>query len=338
MASLLDQLYSELQALKGGQQLGFGHHQRPRYVYCNRSKGDCCWYFWNHDNNSHEPIVEGDLTGYIEKVVIHSDKQFKGKQSPKLRISVKADQKYVLEAGMDTQFAKGAISGLSQVTDFSKPVTFFAEAGDTDTVLFCRIMQSGEALLSKYDDHTDFDSMLSNIQQRLGSSPTQTSTPMEETYEYTFDEDDLTGETAEVAPKAIDRNALMDSARATIGRLKWSKPDIAAFIGSLFPGKSKTSDLSDQQMADFVDALLRAESGSTVSIVDTIAEPLQPKHSAAIKAASSIEELKRILKNIHGDRAILTSPIADQLSATANAKIAQISKAQQEAMAEKIPF
>ena len=72
----LQAILEELQASK--QQLGFGHPPKPRYIYTNRQYPDCLWYFWDGENNKHEPILFNALTGIIDKLETE-EKEYKGK-------------------------------------------------------------------------------------------------------------------------------------------------------------------------------------------------------------------------------------------------------------------
>lgn len=108
LQAILDQLHA------ANQKLGFGHPPKPRYIYANRQYSDCLWYFWNGARNEHEPITYHALTGLIERLEIE-EKQFRGRPDHKVNLHVLADRAYVLQAGYETQFARGLLYMLSKL-------------------------------------------------------------------------------------------------------------------------------------------------------------------------------------------------------------------------------
>lgn len=318
---------------------GFSETQETNAIaiYCNNQKASS-WYYRENEENIPLPSRLTATILRIEEWTKPAEGKYAEQQKLTIKVSTPEGQNYNLVMGRTSAFAKGLIGTIvnTPLSVLKKPVTISVRPGES--ALLCSLYSGSDWLEGLKDwKNKDWESLTAQAIEKINS---QTSTPMEEeTYEYTFDEDDLTGETAEVAPKAIDRNALMKESSDLVKQLGLSNEQCKAYMSKQYFGREARKDLSDDQLLGFVQWLRgKAASSELIGIEDTIAEPLQPKHSAAIKAASSIEELKRILKDIHGDRATLTNPIADQLSATANAKIAQIQKARQEAMTEEIPF
>ena len=140
MEELLAQILAQLKAQSQPSILGFSDPLRTRYIYANRQYPDCLWYFWAGGKSVHEPIEHHAITGIIDNIEVET-KEFRGKSGPKLNVSIKADRPYVIQAGMDTMFAKGLIFTLSKlpVEAFRKPIMIAVEAGDTEQVLFARV-------------------------------------------------------------------------------------------------------------------------------------------------------------------------------------------------------
>jgi len=131
--SLLQQLLQEL----SNSGLGFGAPPTPKFIYAN-VQDDCLWHFWDHTENKAIPITDTALTGYIRGVQI-SVQQYKGEDKPKLRVRVEADEEYIIQAGIDTVFARSFLSFLAGCPqeDLKEPVTIAVKASeDSEKVLF----------------------------------------------------------------------------------------------------------------------------------------------------------------------------------------------------------
>jgi hypothetical protein len=152
--------------------LGFGPSPRPRYIYLNRQYPECLWYFWDHAGNKPEPIAHGSLTGTLTGIELLT-KEFRGKPDPKIDLYLKCDRNYKLQIGLDTTTAKSLLSALSQVKDFSQPMTIVPEPGDTDQVLFGKIAIDGEVLFAPYADNADWPAILQTLINRLGGETPQ---------------------------------------------------------------------------------------------------------------------------------------------------------------------
>jgi hypothetical protein len=148
--------------------LGFGRSPRPLYVYCNRSHGSL-WYTLD-DERKPQPIEADALTGTVTKLEkIEATRRNQTVQ--KLHIHVKADQRYVLEAGLDSNFAKGALYTLSLIptAKLKQPITIAVEPGDSEEVLFCRIYNpfTGEAAFAPWDSDTNWEQVLQRATQKI---------------------------------------------------------------------------------------------------------------------------------------------------------------------------
>jgi hypothetical protein len=175
MEQLLQRILEAIEAqAQPSQPLGFGHPPKPRYIYANRQYSDCLWYFWNGAKSEHEPIVHHALTGIVTKVDVEA-KEFRGKPDPKLNVHVMADRAYVIQAGFETQFARGLLYSLHQLPDLSRPITIAVEAGDTEQVLFCRVYQSGQAVFAKYSEVEDWAAIAAAVAKKLSYEISQDS-------------------------------------------------------------------------------------------------------------------------------------------------------------------
>jgi hypothetical protein len=148
--ALLQQL---IDLLRQKQQLGFSEATRSRYIYCNRSQ-NCLWY-WLNDAREVMPIPQTALTCLIEKLEFKQVER-RGKDTWKIHLHVRADRRYILEAGYDSNFSKSLLSALSVMTppQLQQPVTIEVQAADSDEVLFCRVYVNGELVFAPWDETT----------------------------------------------------------------------------------------------------------------------------------------------------------------------------------------
>lgn len=154
--------------------LGFQNPPRARYIYANRQYPDCLWYFWNGAKSTYEPIETHALTGFIEKVEIE-EKEFRGKADPKLNLYIRAERPYVIQAGLETLFARGLIYTLSTLPldALKAAITIAVEPGDTEQVLFSKVYSpsAGTAFYASYAEerNIDWSSMARSLCLRIGS-------------------------------------------------------------------------------------------------------------------------------------------------------------------------
>ncbi|WNZ24718.1 hypothetical protein HJG54_18965 [Leptolyngbya sp. NK1-12] len=150
--ALLQQLIDLLQQK---QPLGFSEAPRPRYIYCNRSQ-NCLWY-WLNDAREVVPISQTALTCMVEKLEFKQVER-RGRDTWKIHLHVKADRRYILEAGYDSNFSKSLLSALSVLTpaQLQQPITIEVQAAESDEVLFCRVYVNGELVFAPWDDSTSW--------------------------------------------------------------------------------------------------------------------------------------------------------------------------------------
>lgn len=150
--ALLQQLIDLLQQK---QPLGFSEAPRPRYIYCNRSQQGL-WY-WLNDAREVMPISQTALTCLIDKLEFKQVER-RGKDTWKIHLHARADRRYILEAGYDSNFSKSLLSALSVMTpqQLQQPITIEVQAADSDEVLFCRVYANGELVFAPWDDSTSW--------------------------------------------------------------------------------------------------------------------------------------------------------------------------------------
>lgn len=158
---LLTEILEELR--RDRQTLGFSSSPRPVYVYCNRTR-DCLWYTLSEDaSRTLQPIHEDALTGIVTKI----EKRLvtrRGQEIEKLHVHIKADRKYILESGVESNFSRALLHPLSliPVEKLKNPITIAVESGESEEVLFCRIYNpaTGEAAFAPWDASTDWAQVL----------------------------------------------------------------------------------------------------------------------------------------------------------------------------------
>jgi hypothetical protein len=161
MEELLRQILSELQQQRSP--LGFGASPTPKYIYANIQPDGALWYHWNHAENKPEPIRDDCLTCKVLAVKIKS-KEFKGKEKPKLLVSVMGDRPYIIETGIETVFAKSLLTVLAQTpaATLKRPISITVQAGDSEKVLFCRVYDADGAklMVNPYREDEDWGSVI----------------------------------------------------------------------------------------------------------------------------------------------------------------------------------
>lgn len=171
-SQLLQAILDELRT--SNQLLGFGHSPKPRYIYANRKYPDALWYFWNSAKDEHEPIEFNALTGIIERLEIDEEKEYKGKPEHKVKLHIRADRNYVIQAGIETLFAKGLLYTLSKLPTiaFTQAMTIAVEPGDTEQVLFCRIYnpKTQQAVYAPYDENTNWQAVTQRAVAKIDAS------------------------------------------------------------------------------------------------------------------------------------------------------------------------
>ncbi len=155
--------------------LGFGALPKGRQIiYANRQYPDCLWYFWNHQKNTHEPIEQHAITGFIEKLEIEQ-KEFRKKTELKLNLTIRADQTYVIQAGVETLFGRGLLHTLAKLPPeaFRQPIMIAVEAGEAEQVLFCRIYNpaSGKSVYAPYPEDTDWAAITQRAMTKINGEP-----------------------------------------------------------------------------------------------------------------------------------------------------------------------
>ncbi len=148
--------------------LGFGRSPRPLFIYCNRSHGSL-WYTLD-DERRPQPIEAEALTGIVTK--LEKIEAIRRNQTvQKLHIHLKADRRYVLESGLDSNFAKSALYTLSLIptVKLKQPITIAVEPGESEEVLFCRIYNpfTGEAAFAPWDSDTNWEQVLQRAIQKI---------------------------------------------------------------------------------------------------------------------------------------------------------------------------
>lgn len=159
---LLEQILNEIRSQNFKTELGFGYSPKPIYIYANRSNPPHIWYMWDHKNDAPIAIEQTALTGIFESLAIE-EKEFRGKPDPKVNLTIRADRPYIVQAGLDTLFAKGLLYTLAKMPSeaFRQPVTIAVEPGETEQVLFCRIYNpaSGNSVYCPYPDEVDWSAV-----------------------------------------------------------------------------------------------------------------------------------------------------------------------------------
>lgn len=123
-------------------------------VYANRSNGGL-WY--TITDGQVQLIPHTALTGYLTDISFPKVER-RGKECVKLQVTMQGDRTYLIEAGHDSHFSKGFLSAVALLlpAQVQSPITLSPQAGEDDSVLFCRVYSGGQLVKGPYDDGTDF--------------------------------------------------------------------------------------------------------------------------------------------------------------------------------------
>lgn len=148
--NLLQQILNKLDR----PQLGFHDGAGAMRVYANRSNGGL-WY--TITDGQPQIINHTALTGYLTDISFPKVER-RGKECVKLQITMQGDRTYLIEAGHDSHFSKGFLSAVALLlpSQVQSPITLSPQAGEDDSVLFCRVYSGGQLVKGPYDDGTDF--------------------------------------------------------------------------------------------------------------------------------------------------------------------------------------
>lgn len=148
--SLLKQLISSLNKPK----LGLHNDAGTCKIYCNRQHNSL-WYKLSDGNPT--PITASALTGYIKQLRFEKVER-RGREVHKLLTTIAGDKLYILESGHDSHFSKGLLSAVAILTpeQLHQPITISPQAGDDESVLFCRLFVNNEYVKVQYNDATDW--------------------------------------------------------------------------------------------------------------------------------------------------------------------------------------
>jgi len=147
---LLRQILAKLDA----PQLGLHDGAGAMRIYANRSNG-CLWY--TVTDGAVIPISQTALTAYLTDISFPKLER-RGRETVKMQAFFQGDRPYVLEAGHDSNFSKGFLSAIAQLTStqLQHPITIAPQAGSDDSVLFCRVFAQGELIRGLYGEETDW--------------------------------------------------------------------------------------------------------------------------------------------------------------------------------------
>lgn len=148
--SLLQQIITSLNKPK----LGLHSDAGICKIYCNRQHGSL-WYTLSDGNPT--PVTASALTGFIKELRFEKVER-RGKEVHKLLTTIEGDKLYILESGHDSHFSKGLLSAIAILTpdQLHQPITISPQAGDDESVLFCRLYVNNEYVKVQYSDATDW--------------------------------------------------------------------------------------------------------------------------------------------------------------------------------------
>lgn len=150
---LLSQILNELRK----PQLGLVEAPTLYRIYANRSN-NCLWYTVR--DGEVQPIIQTALTGYLQSLKFEKVER-RGKEVTKLMLYIRADRSYCIESGYESHFSKGLLATIASLNpeQIKLPITVMPQAGEDESVLFCRVFVAGQPIMATYNEQTDFRSL-----------------------------------------------------------------------------------------------------------------------------------------------------------------------------------
>ena len=166
---LLTAILAELRQAKAAD-LGFTDAPTLYRIYANRSN-NCLWYTVRAGEVI--PIAHSALTGYLQELKFEQVER-RGKPVTKLMTYLKGDRPYCIESGYDSQFSKGLLAAIAQLTSaqLTRPITIIPQPGEDDAVLFCRVLLNAEPVIATYDDQTNWRDVAQTALKNLHQATT----------------------------------------------------------------------------------------------------------------------------------------------------------------------
>ena len=142
-AELLKQILAELKAANNREPLGFFSAART-FVYLNRTK--CDGYLWyTRDNDINTGIPDRSLRGIIQGFAWETVER-KERPTTKVRVRIKADRDYVLEAGLDSNAGQSLVKSLYALGKSNSPIVLSVSPGTSESVMFVGISHNGQRI------------------------------------------------------------------------------------------------------------------------------------------------------------------------------------------------
>ena len=140
-AELLKQILAELKTANNREPLGFFSAART-FVYLNRTK--CDGYLWyTRDNDINTGIPDRSLRGIIQGFAWETVER-KERPTTKVRVRIKADRDYVLEAGLDSNAGQSLVKSLYALGKSNSPIVLSVSPGTSESVMFVGISTNGQ--------------------------------------------------------------------------------------------------------------------------------------------------------------------------------------------------
>ena len=188
-------------------ELGF-QTQSAKWIYVGDTAGTN-WYFWDKEADKAVPITSDNLRCIVLGIDV-IEREFKGKTSIKVVLTVNAGDTYKIQFGINTWFAKTFIVRLAQLSaiELASPITIKTRKGeDGSKVIFGSIFDSFGKTIKKpeslsYDecDETKLLTLITEIDKKLHVKHNTEDDGLEEELTSIKDESDLDEAKKELFP------------------------------------------------------------------------------------------------------------------------------------------
>lgn len=159
------------------EELGF-FDSESKYIYVGSTQPNSPWYFWNKETEQPIPITKSNLKCHITGIEVVL-KEYKSEIKPKLQLHINANENYILQAGLNTWFAKTLLVRLVALNEvmLSSRISIEAKIGEEAKIVFVSVCNAHKEWVKKPEniDYKDLDEvalyeLVEKIKEKLKAS------------------------------------------------------------------------------------------------------------------------------------------------------------------------
>lgn len=245
------EVLSQILAYLKQPKLGLGEAPSVVWMYANRSN-NCLWY--TVQNGEPRPVNGSAVTGYLEDLRIETVER-RGKQVVKVQAFIRGDRVYCVESGHESHFGKGLLAIVASLTpeQLRQPITLCPQAGEDDSVLFCRAYMGGQPVKTTYNESTDWAATTAqaqrNVQQVNPQGQPKAAAPATREPSATSQPNRIS-QTFEPEGNPVDLSDKIEAIGVELERVHWTKKQGSSYLQKTY-GKKTRAELTPAELDEF---------------------------------------------------------------------------------------